>query len=72
MISYFNHLKPDGYLVLEERNINERADLGIRRILRTAAKALKDLGQEHPESMGGAARDQVGDAAAQTGDGRAG
>ncbi len=49
MHAYFDHLKPSGFAVFEERNINEQADLGIRRILRTAIKAMNERGIENPE-----------------------
>jgi hypothetical protein len=48
MQSYLEHLKPGGYVVLEERNVNERADLGIKRFLRTALRALESRGAEDP------------------------
>jgi len=47
---YLNHLTNEGYILLEERNINKRADLGIRRFLRTAMKALRDVGAYQPEN----------------------
>ncbi len=45
---YLEHLTPDGYVVFEERNINDRADLGIRRVLQTTHQALVDIGVEDP------------------------
>jgi hypothetical protein len=48
MRSYFSHLKPRGFVLFEERNINERADLGIRRIVYTAKAAMRELGIQDP------------------------
>ncbi|MEL6346158.1 MAG: hypothetical protein AAFV53_23815 [Myxococcota bacterium] len=49
MRDYFAHLKPDGYLLFEERNINQRAELGIRRMIHTARQALIERGAQSPE-----------------------
>ena len=49
MRDYFTHLKPGGFVLFEERDINERADLGIRRIVHTAKQAMRELGIAHPE-----------------------
>jgi len=46
---YFNHLNNDGFIVLEERNINERAELGILRILNTFTNVMKEQGVTNPE-----------------------
>jgi hypothetical protein len=48
MREFVDHLKDEGYLILEERNINEQADLGIRRLLHTVKAALRDRGIEDP------------------------
>jgi hypothetical protein len=48
MNKYIDHLKDDGYLILEERNINEQADLGIRRVVHTAKAALLQHGVADP------------------------
>jgi hypothetical protein len=48
MTSYLDHLKQDGFVVFEERNVNERAELGIRRMVRTAMAALEAQGAERP------------------------
>lgn len=48
MRDYLDHLKSDGYVLFEERNINERADLGIRRIIQTLKAALKERGVKDP------------------------
>jgi hypothetical protein len=48
MRAYLDHLKDDGFIIFEERNINERADLGIRRILYTAKAALREAGISDP------------------------
>lgn len=47
--SYFDHLTDRGAIVLEERNINERAELGIIRIINTFMQAMKDRGFEDPK-----------------------
>jgi hypothetical protein len=44
MRDYFARLKPNGWVLFEERNINERADLGIRRLLQTAKAAIVERG----------------------------
>src|SRR6185436_14137724 len=44
MRDYFGRLKPNGWVLFEERNINERADLGIRRLLQTAKAAIVERG----------------------------
>ena len=44
MRDYFARLKPNGWVLFEERNINERADLGIRRLLQTAKAAILERG----------------------------
>jgi hypothetical protein len=44
MRDYFARLKPNGWVLFEERNINERADLGIRRLLQTAKAAIRERG----------------------------
>jgi hypothetical protein len=49
MRDYFTHLKDRGFVLFEERNINERADLGIRRVVHTAKEAMRRLGIAHPE-----------------------
>ncbi len=48
MRKFVEHLKDDGFLIIEERNINEQADLGIRRLLHTAKVALKESGVKDP------------------------
>ena len=48
MISYIDHLTEDGFAVFEERNVNDRAELGIRRVVRTAMSALAARGAERP------------------------
>lgn len=48
MRDYFEHLTPEGYVLFEERNINERAELGIRRLLHTAMAALRERGVADP------------------------
>jgi len=48
MRDYLDHLKPDGYVLFEERNINERADLGIRRIIQTLKQVFKERGVKNP------------------------
>ena len=48
MTAYFEHLTEHGFIVFEERNVNARADLGIRRVLRTIMAALEGLGAENP------------------------
>ena len=48
MHAYLDHLKDDGIVIFEERNINDQADLGIRRILLTAMQAMKERGIENP------------------------
>ncbi len=45
---YLDHLKDDGFLVFEERNINDRADLGIQRMVHTARAALLERGITDP------------------------
>jgi hypothetical protein len=44
MRDYFARLKPEGWVLFEERNINERADLGIRRLVETAKAAIVERG----------------------------
>ena len=45
----FDHLNEDGWLILEERNLSERATLGIRRFVTTARFILKDhVGVKNP------------------------
>ncbi len=44
-----DHLKPSGYLAVEERNINDLAQAGIARWLLTVRRALLERGQENPE-----------------------
>lgn len=46
MREFIDHLTDKGFLIIEERNINEQADLGIRRLLRTAMTALQETGVE--------------------------
>lgn len=46
--AYLSVLKDDGFMIFEERNINERADLGIRRIVHTAKQALVNFGATEP------------------------
>jgi hypothetical protein len=48
MNAYLDHLEPDGFALFEERNINERAELGIRRVVRTALAALAARGAKRP------------------------
>ena len=48
MRAYIDHLKDDGYVLFEERNINERAHKGITRMLFTLKAAMKDAGIEDP------------------------
>jgi hypothetical protein len=48
MKQFIGHLTDQGFLILEERNINEQADLGIRRLVRTAKEALKESGVKDP------------------------
>jgi len=48
MTAYLDHLAPDGFAVFEERNVNERAELGIRRVVRTAMAALARRGAAQP------------------------
>ncbi|MBW2532354.1 MAG: TIGR04086 family membrane protein, partial [Deltaproteobacteria bacterium] len=43
-----DHLKPTGYLAVEERNINDLAEAGIARWLLTVREALKNKGQQEP------------------------
>jgi hypothetical protein len=47
---YLEHLADDGWLLFEERNINDRADLAIRRMLHTTVEALSGLGVSEPSS----------------------
>ncbi len=46
--SYFDHLKEDGFVIFEELNTNELADLGIRRFVNTIKATLRDKGVERP------------------------
>lgn len=46
--SYLDHLKENGFMILEERNSNKRSDLGIRKILLTAMNVLLQSGSQNP------------------------
>lgn len=48
MGQYFDHLKDDGWVLFEERTINEQAELGVRRLIHTAYDALRARGVEDP------------------------
>jgi len=49
MADIFDHLHDDGWVILEERDINQRARLGIQRFLQTGKAVLRDhLHQEDP------------------------
>jgi hypothetical protein len=48
MRDYLDHLKPEGYVLFEERNINERADLGIRRMIHTLKAVFEERGVKEP------------------------
>jgi len=46
---YFNHLADDGFILLEERTINERAQLATFRLINNFYTVLKEEGYENPQ-----------------------
>lgn len=46
MRDYLGHLEGDGFVLFEERDINDRANLGIRRMIQTMKAALIERGMD--------------------------
>jgi len=47
---YFNHLTDDGFLLLEERTINERAKFAVLRLINNFYTVLKEDGYKNPQN----------------------
>lgn len=48
--SYFNHLTDDGFILLEERTINERAKFAVLRLINNFYTVLKEDGYKNPQN----------------------